>query len=114
MESEPSGLFFKFGVRIFHNICFAVTIVLVVWQILVYVENNDISRVAYEKFHSDEVDIYPSLSLCFGDILLQEKLDNHGVNKSYYLDFLKGQVWDEQLLKINYNDVSINLNREIT
>ena len=109
MESEPSGLFFKFGVRIFHNICFAVTIVLVVWQILVYVENNDISRVAYEKFHSDEVDIYPSLSLCFGDILLQGKLDNHEVNKSYYLDFLKGLVWNEKLLEINYSDVSINL-----
>ena len=109
MESDSSGLFFKFGVRIFHNICFAVTIVLVVWQILVYVENNDISRVAYEKFHSDEVDIYPSLSLCFGDILLQGKLDNHEVNKSYYLDFLKGLVWNEKLLEINYSDVSINL-----
>ena len=109
MESEPSSLFFKFGVRIFHYICFAVTISLVVWQIYVYVQNNDISRVGYEKFHADEVDIYPSISLCFGDILLQDKLDNHGINKSYYLDFLKGLVWDEKLLSINYSDVSINL-----
>jgi len=70
-----------------------VAIMLVVWQILVYVENNDISRVEYEKFHSDEADTYPSISLCFGNVLLEERLNDYGVNKSYYLNFLKGLVW---------------------
>ena len=109
MESEPPGIFFKFGVRIFHYICLVVTIILVAWQIRVYILNNDISRVYYDKFHSSESAIYPSLSLCFGDILLEEKLNEYGVSKSHYLNFLKGLIWDEKLLEINYNDVSINL-----
>ena len=110
MDLDPSGLVSKVGLQIFHFICLAVTILLVVWQIYVYVQNNDVSRVGYEKFHSSASEIYPSVSLCFGDVLLQEKLNDYGVNKSYYLNFLKGLVWDEQLLYIKYDNVSTNLN----
>ena len=74
MDFDPSGLVSKVALQIFHFICLAVTILLVVWQIYVYVQNNDVSRVGYEKFHSSASEIYPSVSLCFGDVLLQEKL----------------------------------------
>ena len=110
MDLDPSGLVSKVALQIFHFICLAVTILLVVWQIFVYVQNNDVSRVGYKKFHSSASEIYPSVSLCFGDVLLQEKLNDYGVNKSYYLNFLKGLVWDEQLLYIKYDNVSTNLN----
>ena len=109
MESDASSIIYKHLARIFHFICIASTICLVIWCLIVYVQNNDISRVDFEKFHSDVSDIYPSFSLCFGDVLLSNKLAKHGVNKSYYLDFLKGNFWEKRLIDIDYNDVSVNL-----
>jgi hypothetical protein len=66
--------------------------------------------VEYVKFHTTDLDVYPSFSLCFGDILNEDKLRNIGVNKKDYLEFLKGKVWDASLMNIDYHDVSINLN----
>ena len=83
------------------------TLCLVALCISLYRKDYDISKVNYRKFHSTEQDIYPSFSLCFGDVLLENKLHEYDVNKSLYLDLLKGQYWDKRLLAINYENVSI-------
>ena len=82
---------------------------LVLWCISMYMQNNSISKVEYSKFQTLDKDIYPSFSLCFGDILRQDKLDQYGVHKGRYLDFLKGRIWDEHFIDIDYHEVSINL-----
>ena len=51
----------------------------------------------------------PSITLCFFDPYLQEKLKEFKTNVSEYTRFLQGQYWDPKLLKVNYDDVTIDL-----
>ena len=59
-----------------------------------------------------ENDIYPSLTLCWDMAIDEEKLQMYGnnLNSSAYTMFLRGLVWDEQMLNVDYDDVMINLN----
>ena len=93
----------------YENICLAITVMLVGYSIFVYVQNRDISRIQYEQYHSTIKDIYPSISLCFGDVLDLRKLEAHGANKTSYWKFLQGEDSDKKLFDINFDDVSINL-----
>ena len=109
MESNESNVFYKYFGQIYQYTCIAMSVGLVVWCISIYMQNNSISKVEYSKFQTTEEDIYPSFSLCFGDILLQEKLALHGVEEQQYLDFLKGKIWEDRLIDIDYHEVSVNL-----
>ena len=60
-------------------ICLISTLLLVGYSIFVYAKNYDISRVNYKEFHSTMKDIYPSISLCFGDTLDPEILKARNV-----------------------------------
>ena len=95
--------------QIYHYTCIALSIALVIFVLYTYLQNTDISRVEYVKFQSTNESFYPSFSLCFGDILLSEKLLEYGLNESHYLKFLRGKVWEPGLMDINFHDVSINL-----
>ena len=60
-------------------------------------------------------DIYPSLTLCWDMASDDEKLKMYGNNftTSAYTRFLRGKVWDKEMLKVDYDDVMLNLNNAI-
>ena len=89
-------------------LCIIATIVLVAWSFYLYHLNDDVSRVDYKIFHAGEDDIYPSISLCFGNVFVEEKLKDGGVSKDLYIKFLKGEVFSDSMLRINYTNVTIN------
>ena len=103
--------FEKYTLNVYRNICWLLTTALVGYSISLYLQDRDISRVSHVKFHSRPKDIYPSLSLCFGDILEKETLDARGFNKTLYSDFLIGKNWNKTFLDLNFDEVSINLER---
>ena len=76
--------FKKYTLNVYKNICLILTMALVGYSISLYLQDRDISRVSHVKFHSRPKDIYPSISLCFGDILEKEKLEARGINKTLY------------------------------
>ena len=80
----------------------------IVEYIHLYTLNYDVSRVDYKIFHAEEDNIYPSISLCFGDVFVEEKLKKYGVNQSLYLQFLKGEFFSQSMLYINYTNVTLN------
>ena len=90
-------------------ICLISTLLLVGYSIFVYAKNYDISRVNYKEFHSTMKDIYPSISLCFGDTLDPEILKTKGLNKTSYWKFLIGEESDKNLFDINFDDISVTL-----
>ena len=106
--SMDISLCYQYCTRFYHSICILATLSLVAWCISLYKKDYDVSKVDYRNFHATEHDVYPSFSLCFGDVLLENKLHEYGVNKSLYLDFLKGIFWDKRLMGIDYENVSIN------
>ena len=89
-------------------LCVLATVVLSSFCIHLYYLNEDVARVDYRQFDDNRNHIYPSISLCFGNIFVEEKLEGHGVNQSIYLKFLKGEFFVQPMLSINYRNVTID------
>ena len=109
MKYCPLHAFKKYTLNVYKNICWLLTTALVGYSISLYLQDRDISRVSHVKFHSRPKDIYPSISLCFGDILKKEKLEAQEINVPSYLGFLTGKNWNKTFLDVNFDDVSIDL-----
>ena len=92
--------------KCYQCMCILVTISLTVWCIHMYSLNNDVSKVEYEEFHTKEDIIYPSVSLCFGNVILVNRLNSYNVTKGVYLDFLKGNVWNKKYLDVDHETVT--------
>ena len=76
-------------------------------------KNESTSKVDFRTFHEEEKDIYPSISLCFGgpQIWNAKKLkEMYGVeNYGNYAEFLRGNLWNEKMLLIDYDTVTLSL-----
>ena len=99
----------KYGFQTYNNVCLLLSILLVSYSIYEYTENNDVSRVDYEQFHATTKDIYPSISLCFGDVFSEDALLKYGTDPTSYKRFLKGEISNETFLQIKYQDVTKDL-----
>ena len=92
----------------YHGICLLATLLLVSWCIHLYQLDEDVSKIKYEKFHENSDKVYPSISMCFGNIFIPEKLKYFGVNISAYKKFLKGHCFSEDVLNVPYDNVTID------
>ena len=74
-----------------------------------YLLDKDVSATSYNSFNSNDDYIYPAITLCT-DPLFYEMALNHlenGVNASVYKDFLDGIAWDDNLYRIDYDNVTL-------
>ena len=65
----------------------------------------------YKRLHENENDIYPSTSLCFYQPYIEKNFQRYGnnsVNATSYISFLKGGLWSEEFLNVDYDDVTLN------
>ena len=109
MNVCTSSTFNTYYPRVYESVCWLATILLVGYSIVVYLQNCDVSRISERKFNSTSKDIYPSISLCFGNVLDKESLKFHGINETSYRRFLIGNEWNETFPEINFDEVSIDL-----
>ena len=88
--------------NVFHALCVVATISLQINCIYRYSLNEDISVVEYQTFHNRKESIYPSISLCVVNPFYDIELKKYGmdINGSSYMKFLRGQIRDEQMTKI--------------
>jgi hypothetical protein len=90
--------------------CVITTLITAIWQLLSYLNGEDMTVIHYKQFHQEEIDLYPSIGLCFSNVLIPEKLEKYGIsNIEIYSRFLAGLEWNQTLLNIDYDDVSLNL-----
>ena len=91
--------------------CTLVACTLAVYWIYEFGLNKDLCSIDYRMYHDYDEDYYPSLSLCFPNFIddhkLKEKLPQS--NLSEYLSFLKGDVFDPNLLKIDFQSIATNV-----
>ena len=108
---EEATIFKRSWIRIFHITCSLAAFGLTCWCFYKYMKDDDVSLVNYKRYHTDKDGIYPSLTLCFSNPFLNAKLETFGkgINATTYSKFLKGLHWDERLVKIDYDNVTINL-----
>lgn len=79
-----------------------------------YNRQEDTSTVDYQWYHHHEKDIYPTISACFSGssvIFSTEKLKriNNNFDANLYSKFLKGEHWDDKMLAVEYDQVSMVL-----
>ena len=92
--------------------CIFATLSTMIWQLSNYYNGEEQTIVEYRKFNEMDNDIYPSLTLCWDMAIDEEKLQMYGNNfsSSAYTRFLRGLYWDEEMLKVDYDDIKLNLN----
>ena len=107
----------QYIISTFHCLCLITTAGVLIYCSWKYYHNEGTSLVDFKTYHNTENDIYPSISLCFqGGIWDTYKLNHtYAIDKvSDYSSFLKGNAWDDLMLKVNYDDVTLNLKDYVT
>jgi len=91
--------------------CLVATIALQIYCLFHYHSDQDVSMINYTKFHTSQDAIYPSFSFCIRNPIIPEKFDQYeeSINVSSYLKFLSGKFWDDNLLTVDYDNVTVSL-----
>ena len=102
--------------RIYLLVCSLLTNILITYSILRYLENGNLTLMQTTKFHSSMDAIYPSFSLCILPPFLDERFENYNdssINMTSYIQFLQGKIWDDRMLKVDYDDVTVSLSNNL-
>ena len=97
--------------KYFRIVCALVTLALTCWCLVKLIKNEDVSLVGFVHFNDDENKPYPSLTICFWNPFLNDVLTTYGtgINTSTYSQFLQGQLWDDRMVNIDYDKVTVSL-----
>ena len=96
--------------------CIFSAIALAIQCVSKFMKDEDVSQIKHEKFHhGGKKNIYPSVSWCIINPFLQNNFENYGdgVNATSYSTFLQGRHWDDRMLNIDYDDVTVSLNNSL-
>ena len=96
---------------VFYLSCFIATVAMIGFWSYKFSMDEDLCLVDYKSSANEQGSRYPVVSICFQDPVLEEKLGELGVNKSSYLKFLRGEIYDKTMENIIYDDVTLNLSR---
>ena len=94
----------------------ALTISSLIIGIRIYFKNRDVANIDFRKFNKDPDSRYPTFTMCFGSPLRGnsfQKLNNPSINSTTYIEFLKGNLWNDVMATIQYDDVSIDIENHI-
>ena len=99
--------------QLFHFGCVVAAIGTTLWCVILFFENNDVCLVDFKKYNEEPEYISPSFSIGFANPFNQSMLEMYGkgINTSSYIQFLQGQYWDKRMLNINYDEVTIDINK---
>ena len=96
----------------FTSTCMVVVAIMIgYWFYKFGVEDRDIGVVDYVSI-VDDLDIkIPEISLCFDDPFIERKLKeiNSEFDAASYLEYLKGELFDERYGNVDFDNVTINL-----
>ena len=100
---------------IFHGLCGFATLGFTIFCVHQYTLDEDVAKIEFQEFNSDEDHIYPTVTMCFPNPLLEDKLRRYGdgINVSTYTSFLVGDLWDERMAQIDYDDVSVDIDHHL-
>lgn len=91
-------------------VCTSTTIGFISLCLIKYSLNDDVSQVTFQEFHTSEESLYPSITICLTSIFYKGKFKYYGegINISTYADFMNGEYWDDRMLKVDYDRVTLN------
>jgi len=98
--------------RVHRCTCVLAALGFATWAIYLYWLDKDLTQINVKKFNAKEEDVYPSISLFFYSPIPNTdnlKKYGHGITPLMYKRFLQGEEWNETLMSVDYNDVTIQL-----
>ena len=98
-------------ILLYDCLCVCAFIGTAIWCVYTFSLDNDTCLVDYKLYNENPDYGYPSISILIINPFLDEKLRTYGdgINAVTYSKFLGGQHWDERMLDINYDDVTMDL-----
>ena len=101
----------KLVLSLFRFVCKMLTLSLVTFNIILYFEDEDLTEISFKMYNQDEESIYPGITICIDKPFDNNKLEKfgEGSNKTMYTQFLQGRMWDDRMLKINFDSVVIDI-----
>ena len=96
----------------FKSICIIAAIGLTAFCLRKHILDSDVCLVDYKKFGDDQQSIYPSITMCFSNPILEKKLhDEYGTDYGVigYKEYVQGVNSDSKFEKIDYERVSLQL-----
>ena len=105
-------------VNIFHIVCLIATFSLACYCVYLYKTKEPMQLVDYKLFNERLDEIYPSLSLCFyHEGFIKEKflkksdiyVKGKPIQVSNYIDYLRGNAWNPDLVTLDYDNVTLQL-----
>ena len=106
------GITWNQAQRIFHSFCLVITFGLALRCLFKYLNDNNLSIIDYRKFHQNSPDhMYPSMSWCIINPFIDHELKKYGkdINVTSYSYFLQGRYWDDRMLDIDFDNVTVSL-----
>ena len=107
---RETTIFFAFRL-ITYVFCLALTISMTINWSLQYSLNKDLSQISFKHYQDTDEDVYPDVSLCFGNAFAKKKLAQFDppIKEANLVTFLKGEEYEDRFLTINYSDIIGNV-----
>ena len=99
----------RFVVQFFILVCTIGAICLCSIRVYRYGLNNDSTLVDYQQFTEIKEYFFPTVSFCLCNMFLEDRLAIYGFNKSTYLEFLKGEAFENEMMTSNYQNMTIDM-----
>ena len=82
------------------------------WLYKFVIEDRDVGVVDYELMEKAKDVEYPVPAFCFQDPFVENRLKIYGpsINRTAYSRYLKGEMFNDELAKVDYENVTMNLN----
>ena len=99
----------------FRILCAIITFLLAGLCFYKFINDDDVSQIYFQKYHQNSYSVYPALTLCFlnDNIFVEEKLrealTKSKYNSTVYSSFLRGEFWDDELNRVDFDSVTVNL-----
>jgi hypothetical protein len=95
---------------LFSTLCFFLAISVVVSWLHKYSLHKLASGIDVKSYFDTKLDVHPAFSICVTDPQLNEKVKKLALsyNKSTYIQFLRGDMYDEELKKLEFEQISFN------
>ena len=95
----------------YNCLCITATLGMLIYCVLQYVLNKDVSIIDFKEFREKADFIYPTITLCFPTNFLEHKLlDNEkGIDVTSYRKFLIGEYWQDNMLDVDFDNVTTRI-----
>ena len=97
-------------IKAFKLLCVLAASIMIGYWLYKFHKNDDITLIEYKSVLDLDDVILPELSLCLRDPVLSENLNKIGLDKEYYLEYLRGEYdFDPLYHDIDYHNVTLNI-----